>query len=245
MPVPPALQDADDVVIRESARARRLLLRVHDSAQVEIVVPRGTPLGLVDAFVSAHLAWIAQRVARARALARPLEAFPPTTISLASIGEHWQVQHREDAGGWRVREVGEGCLQLRGSGSEAACKAALRRWLVRRGEQVLVPWLQELAVEHGFDHGAVRLRLQRTRWGSCSSRGAISLNLALLFQPPPLLRYVLLHELAHTRHHDHSARFWALVAQCEPDYRRLDAQLRREGWRNVPQWLRPARRLPS
>jgi len=67
------------------------------------------------------------------------------------------------------------------------------------------------------------------------------LNLALLFQPPPVLRYVLLHELAHTRHHDHSRAFWALVASCEPDYRRLDAQLRTQGWRNVPDWLHPRR----
>jgi len=241
LPVPAALQGSDDVIIRESVRARRLLLRVHESAQVEIVVPRGTPLPLVDAFVCSHLDWIAQRVARARSVARPAEAFPPLRIDLASLGEQWDVVAKPDEGGWRLRESGEGQLQLRGSGTDAACRAALRRWLVLRGQQVLVPWLAELAQEHGFRHGAVSLRLQRTRWGSCSSRGAISLNLALLFQPPPVLRYVLLHELAHTRHHDHSRAFWALVASCEPDYRRLDVQLRTQGWRNVPDWLRPGR----
>ena len=241
LPVPAALQDADDVIIRESARARRLLLRVHDSAQVEIVVPRGTPLPLVDAFVSSHLDWISQRVAKARSQCLPAQAFPPQHIEVVSVGERWEITRREDEGGWRLRETGEGQLQLRGSGTEAGCRAALRRWLVQRGQQVLVPWLAELAEEHGFRHGAVSLRLQRTRWGSCSSRGAISLNLALLFQPPPLLRYVLLHELAHTCHHDHSRAFWSVVAACEPDYRRLDAQLRTQGWRNVPDWLRPGR----
>ena len=53
----------DDVVIRESARSRRLLVRVHDSAQVEVVVPRGTPSTLVQQFVARHLDWIAARVA--------------------------------------------------------------------------------------------------------------------------------------------------------------------------------------
>ena len=88
----------------------------------------------------------------------------------------------------------------------------------------------------------MQVRLQRTRWGSCSSRGRISLNLALVFQPPAVLRYLLVHELAHTRHMNHSRAFWAAVAACEPDYRRLDALLCK-GWHNVPDWLRPQRRM--
>jgi hypothetical protein len=109
----------------------------------------------------------------------------------------------------------------------------------------LAPWLAELAAEQGFRHGPVQIRLQRSRWGSCSAKGAISLNLALLFQPPAVLRYVLLHELAHTRHLNHSRAFWAVVAACEPDYKRLDRQLRKDGWRNVPSWVRPQGRLLS
>ena len=80
------------------------------------------------------------------------------------------------------------------------------------------------------------MRCQRSRWGSCSARGTISLNLALLFQPEDVVRYLLCHELAHTRHMNHSSRFWRLVAECEPRWRELDAALL-QGWRNVPQWL--------
>jgi predicted metal-dependent hydrolase len=234
----------DDVVIRESTRSRRLALRVHDCAQVEVVVPRGTPLRLVEQFVGGHLDWIATRVARARARARPPEPFPPARIDLVALGESWQLHLAGGEGPPRVRVQGDGLLRLTGQGSVARQRAALLRWLSGRAREVLPAWLAEIAAEQGMHYGAVSIRLQRTRWGSCSARGRISLNLALLFQPPDVLRYLLVHELAHTRHMDHSRRFWAVVAACEPQYRRLDAQLR-QGWRNVPDWLRPQRRMSS
>ena len=70
---------------------------------------------------------------------------------------------------------------------------------------------------------------------ACSTRGTISLNYKLLFLPRPLVRYVLLHELCHTRQSNHGVAFWALVAQHAPDYRRLRAELRRAG-PCVPEW---------
>jgi predicted metal-dependent hydrolase len=234
----------DDVVIRESARSRRLLLRVHDTAQVEVVVPVGTPLRLIEQFVGSHLEWIAIRVARARAKARPAETFPPAFIDLVALGERWQVEVVEGTGPCRVTERGEEQLVLRGGVDEDARRAALRRWVMRRAQAVLPEWLAEVAALHGFRYSAARVRLQRTRWGSCSAKGLINLNAALLCQRPDVLRYLLVHELAHTRHLDHSHRFWALVAHCEPDYRQLDAQLRR-GWRNVPDWLRPQRKVKA
>jgi hypothetical protein len=81
------------------------------------------------------------------------------------------------------------------------------------------------------------VRRQKTRWGSCSSRGTISLNAKLLFLPPPLVDHLLLHELCHTRHMDHSPAYWTCVAGFEPDYRRLENEVTR-GNRYVPAWFR-------
>jgi len=236
---------AGALVIRESHRARRLTLRVHETAQVEVVVPRGLPRRLVDRFIAEHQDLIAVRVAKAQARAQTAEPFPPAAINLIALGEQWQLQHLPGDGPLRVQARDEGVLRVTGRGSAAQCRAALCRWLSSRAREVLAPWLAELAAEQGFRHGPVQIRLQRSRWGSCSAKGAISLNLALLFQPPDVLRYVLLHELAHTRHLNHSRAFWAVVAACEPDYKRLDRQLRKDGWRNVPSWVRPQGRLLS
>ena len=69
--------------------------------------------------------------------------------------------------------------------------------------------LSSLATRHGFTYDKVYFRTQKTRWGSCSHKNNISLNLALVLLPQPLIDYVMLHELVHTRIHNHSKKFWA------------------------------------
>jgi predicted metal-dependent hydrolase len=82
----------------------------------------------------------------------------------------------------------------------------------------------------------VQVRLQKSRWGSCSAAGTLSLNGALMLRPPAEVRYVLIHELCHLRHMNHSKRFWRLVERFEPDYRCLDRTLN-EAWTQTPLWL--------
>jgi predicted metal-dependent hydrolase len=82
----------------------------------------------------------------------------------------------------------------------------------------------------------VQIRAQRTCWGSRSGSGTISLNVCLLFLEPAVVRYLLIHELCHGRHMDHSKRYWKLVSRFEPRYRCLDKRLT-ESWRRVPVWM--------
>ena len=112
----------------------------------------------------------------------------------------------------------------------------LRERLRREAEEMLLPRLEGYAAMHGFYYAAVRFRFQRTRWGSCSAKGNINLNVGLVFLPEPLIRYVLLHELCHTVALDHSERFWKALFAVEADALILDKQLRR-GQRFVPEWL--------
>ncbi len=123
---------------------------------------------------------------------------------------------------------------------EERCKAALRRWLARRARDTLEPWLTALAVDTGLTFKRVTIRSQRTRWGSCSPHGVISLNRKLLFLPRELVRYVLIHELCHTRELNHSARFWSCLRQLEPDTDALHGRMR-DAWKSVPGWAHPLR----
>ena len=96
--------------------------------------------------------------------------------------------------------------------------------------------LLQLATDLKYSVSRVAIRCQRTRWGSCSTRGTVSLNCSLVFLRPEVVHYLFVHELAHTKHMNHSPSFWRLVEKLEPNFRVLDRELL-AGWRTVPGWV--------
>ena len=161
---------------------------------------------------------------------------PPPTLALSALEEAWVCL--PGAAGTRVRVREEaGQLLLDGDLSRREpLRQALRHWLVGRALLRFEEPLAALAARMGALPGRLQVRCQRTRWGSCSRRGTISLNACLLFQRPEVLRYLIVHELSHLKHMNHSARFWAEVARHEPDWKALDQELL-QGWRRVPSWI--------
>jgi hypothetical protein len=227
--------------VRVSARAKHVRLTVSRDGEVVVVVPRRFSVRSVPAIVVARARWIER--ARARALGRRamlVEAHGdglPVEISLHATGETWSVAYSAAASpSVSARRAGAACLTLSGAiDDHDACAAALSRWLLRHARERLVPVLEELATAHGLPFSAVRFRWQRTRWGSCSARSGISLNAKLLFLPASLVRYVMLHELCHTRVMDHSPRFWELLGEHDPSWQRHRRELR-ASWLHLPHW---------
>ncbi|NBX49499.1 M48 family peptidase, partial [bacterium] len=84
----------------------------------------------------------------------------------------------------------------------------------------------ELNQHYGFSYGKISVRNQQTRWGSCSKRGNLNFNYRILFLPPHLADYLIVHELCHLKEFNHSPRFWALVAQGCPNYHACKKELR-------------------
>ena len=231
----------DDAVdawqIRESPRARRLSVKVFRSGHVEVIVPRRTSQRVVTHFLEQHRAWIERKRAESQRNAPPTEPFPPEDIELSACDELWRVHVAGGSSRVLLKTTGPRLLSLVGRVEDArAVRHVLRRWLVDKAHETFAPLLAATAREFGFSYSKMTIRRQRTRWGSCSARGSISLNCALLFQKPEVTRYLLIHELAHTRHMNHSKRFWDCVARCCAGYERLDRQLL-DGWKHVPGWV--------
>nr|WP_298717963.1 SprT family zinc-dependent metalloprotease [uncultured Steroidobacter sp.] len=224
--------------VRVSRRARRMSVRVYPGGRVEVVVPPGVPPTTVQRFVGSHSQWIARRVEDLSAVGAPVSPGPPTEIQVPAIGRTFSV-HYEHTRSTSIRPelFDDGVLKIFGPiHDEAAIATALREWLSDLAYDELGAQLKTVARELGLNFSRIQVRRQRTRWGSCSATGTISLNVCLMFLEPAVVRYLFVHELCHTRHMNHSPRFWALVEHYEPDYRRLDRELLK-GWQSVPGWM--------
>jgi predicted metal-dependent hydrolase len=228
--------------VRESRRARYLSLRLLPPHTLELVVPRGTRPSEVSAFVHEHRQWIAD--ARRELAERRLQRSEglPSRIQLRAIGTSLDVHYRHDPRGAVRCRARDSVLEV--STREAnrrGADAALRSWLLDEADYHLAPWLLRESQAIGHRPTSVQVRLQRTRWGSCSNSGTVSLNAALLFLEPPLVRYLFVHELCHLIALNHSRRFWSAVARHEPDYEALDRRLT-AAWSEIPLWAHtPAR----
>jgi len=224
--------------VRESARARRLSIKVFPRGRVEVVVPRRTRARDVQAFVDEHREWIDKsRDSFARVL--PPEPFVlPNLIELPAIGQRFRVRYerRSDAKSVRFR-CKDNIVTLSGrTGDDKLCISALKRWLASIAKSEFRPRLDSLSALTGDPFSKMHVRGQLTCWGSHSSSGTISINYCLLFLDPALLRYLMIHELCHARHMNHSRRFWQRVRRFEPDYRCLDKALG-DSWKSIPIWL--------
>lgn len=236
---PEAAQPDDTLsgfAIRESGRARRLSIKIYPRGKVEVVVPRRTRARDVRAFVEEHREWI-RKTRASFAEAHPPEPFRlPSRIALPGVGRTVSVTYRAGASGVRYRQRGDVLVLSGRTADTTACVAALKRWLAGTAKQDFEPRLQALSAQTGMPFRRMRIAGQKTCWGSHSSTGTVSLNYCLLFLEPALVRYLMIHELCHARHMNHSRRFWSLVRRFEPDYRRLDRALS-ESWRDIPTWV--------
>lgn len=224
--------------VRESARAKRLSIKVFPRGRVEVVVPKRTRPAEVEAFVEESREWIVSSLAAFDAHGTGADLSPPVRIALPAIDREFAVAYRLDAAkrSVRCRERGDTLILTGPTDDPALCRQALRRWFAKTARREFAPRLDALSGELGLPYKKLQIRAQRTCWGSRSCSGTVSLNLCLLFVTPDVLRYLMVHELCHGRHMNHSRAFWRLVARHEPRYRRLDRRLG-ESWRQVPDWL--------
>ena len=204
-------------------RARRYILRVRPNGTLRVTVPRGGSRREAEQFVRRHEKWIDRERSRVR-MECPVADWrdgstilvrgEPVRISVAACGSGWRITYADRA--LVVNEI-------------ADVRTAIERDLRELAKADLLPRLTELAAAHNLRVGAVSIRNQRSRWGSCARNGNIALNFRLVQMPAQVRDYVLLHELMHIKQQNHSHRFWRLVAGVCPGFRDAERWLKTTG----------------
>lgn len=206
------------VTIRRNPLSRSIRMRLAPDGTVTVSAPKRTPMALIKQAV---------RSARSDLLAMQEEAQPELYVDGQQIGQshklaiipsdvHGTVHvHRKNT--TLIVSV-PSTLRSGDAAVQAQIRQEVRTILRREAKSYLPRRLATLAKRHGYTYNSVRFPHAISRWGSCSSSGTISLNIALMKLPPDLIDYVIFHELAHTTHMNHSAAFWSEVEKLDPAY---------------------------
>ncbi|MFC7097941.1 M48 family metallopeptidase [Halobaculum marinum] len=211
--------------VRHSSRATRSRLSV-DTSGVTVVVPEGASVRPA-ALLRDHAEWVVEhaRKAAARRERLPERRFEPGA-TFPFLGEpHEVVVERRS-----YSVVGDETLRLASHHvADTSVKRALETLYRRRARDRFERLADEYAAAMGVDYDRIEVRNQRTKWGSCSTSGTISLNWRLQLAPPEIGEYVVVHEVAHRRELNHSPAFWDLVGEHDPAYERHRAWLADNG----------------
>ncbi|MDR2133353.1 MAG: M48 family metallopeptidase [Clostridiales Family XIII bacterium] len=205
-------------------RSRRRSLAIHvQDGEVTVRAPLRVSKREIDAFVASKAHWLADKLARSRELAARREAFAPDYgDAILFRGAEYPVAARD---GTRAGFDGE-LFYFPPELSREQLKALIVRVYRMLAKARLSERVAHFAARMGVRPSAVRVTAAKTRWGSCSAKKSLSFAWRLALADDEVIDYVVVHELAHIREMNHSARFWAVVEGVLPDYRARRARLK-------------------
>jgi predicted metal-dependent hydrolase len=201
-------------------RARRYVLRLRPDGSAWVTIPRGGSAAEARRFVEKNISWLERQLAQEAAQ----RSVPKAWMMGGQILFRGEYVRLERGGERETVRFGAETLQL--EDSSADLRSALERYLWRLAARELPARVFELAALHQIKISRVTVRNQRSRWGSCSRRGTISLNWRLIQAPAFVRDYIILHELAHLKEMNHSRRFWRAVARLCPDFTQAEHWLK-------------------
>lgn len=212
------------LLLAQHPRARRYVLRLRPDGTVRVTVPRGGSQSTARAFAQKHVAWIETQMER-RAARPAVKAVWTIGVEILFRGE--PVKIVAGLKGDRTITLADQIIQI--SRGQEDHRPAIERHLHRLAGSELPPRVFHFARQHGLNVQRVTVRNQKSRWGSCSRRGTISLNWRLLQAPAFVADYIILHELMHLRQMNHSPKYWQEVERVCPDFREAERWLKANG----------------
>lgn len=229
--------------VRRSPRATRITLRVRPGVGLEIVVPQRGRLPALTDLLRARAEWILGALDRVAAQGGDVAAASALADgdSIPYRGDDYRliVHGTPGARPTVARDATAHTLTVHHDPAAHELAAVLEGWYRAEAGSVITARVVARAAILGVGYTRLTIRDTRSRWGSCSSAGGLNFSWRLILAPPAILEYVVIHELAHRRELNHSARFWAIVAAHCPTFQQDRAWLRAQGGALLA-FLRPA-----
>jgi predicted metal-dependent hydrolase len=211
------------MVFVRNPRARRYVLRLRPDGVARVTVPRGGSQAEAMRFAERNRSWLGQQVEKLASRPKGRREWLLGTEILLR-GEAVKIQAGTNG---ETGTIQLGSETVRADNLSGDLRGLIERHLRNLASNEFPARVRELAAIHQLKVNRVTVRNQRTRWGSCSRRGALSLNWRLIQAPPFVRDYVILHEMAHLREMNHSPRFWREVEKLCPEYRTAETWLRK------------------
>lgn len=213
--------------VRTTRRKGSIALRV-SREEIRILAPQGTPASAIERLLQERQGWIEEAIATQQLRPQQQREYQHGEQLLLG-GIAYPLQTRPAARCALRFEQGGFTLEGPSQASREQRQHAIWDWYQRRA---LAEWparVQRWADYTGLTPSSLKIRRYRSRWGACTARGQVSLNTLLMMAPEAVLDYVIIHELCHLRHLNHSPAYWALVSQWCPEWQTQRRWLRSHG----------------
>lgn len=221
--------------LRYSSRRRTVQIRVPKPDCLEIAAPAGMSWEKIQQLIAGKHAWIRLQIRRLESVAaNPANSAITHGATLLFQGvPHFLLLLADGKGKPHVTyahcAISIHLSELIGQDNDPFVYRSLKKWYLEQAQKCLLERTKYWSAQIGVRPSRLSLRDQKTRWGSCSSRGAISFNWRIIMAPPAVMDYLVIHELCHMLHPNHSPAYWQEVARWNPDCRNQRRWLRQNG----------------
>lgn len=204
--------------LKFSKKAKYLRLQIKNRGELEVVLPRGFQITDAEKFIYKKSNWIKKHLHQ--------NSQPRSKFSL--LGRDIKVTQNYDLfiKKHKIKFSKNGLIITSPSGSKFSTEEMFENWLRKLAKKSLTERIYKIANGAGFKIGKITIRGQKTRWGSCSTSGNLSFNYNLLRLRKEVIDYVIVHELCHSKEMNHSKKFWKLVEEFCPEYKKLRKELK-------------------
>src|SRR5690606_33010514 len=196
-----------EIQITRNIRSTRLRLRV-DGTQIRLTAPVFCTKKQIQSFIADSESWLLKTWQAQQERIQSIDRSLPATLQLFNHAQPFNVIYQTQKHNF-VLDYENQSLYISDRNPENYLKA----FVITYAKEHLPVYLAQISQETGLSYQECSIRQPKTRWGSCSAKHDIMLNSALVLFSENIVRYLCVHELAHTRHFDHSPRFWAEVAR--------------------------------